>query len=47
MSDTSLDKDCGIRPGSGSRQSFDLPVDGKQLVIRQPIKKNNSRSRAK
>ena len=35
-SDTSMDKDRGIRPGSGSRQSRDLPVDGKKLVIRQP-----------
>ena len=25
-------------PGSGSRQSRDLPVDGKKLVIRRPIK---------
>ena len=29
----SLDKDWGIRPGSGSRQSRDLTVDGKKLVI--------------
>ena len=34
-----LDKDRGIRPGSGSRQSRDLQVDGKKLVIRQHIKK--------
>ena len=40
-SDTSLDKDWGIRPGSRSRQSRDLPVDGKKLVIRQHIKNNN------
>ena len=45
-SDTSLDKDWGIRPGSRSRQSRDLPVDGKKLVIRQPTKKNK-RSGAK
>ena len=46
-SDTSLDKDWGIRLGSGSRQSRDLLVDGKKLVIRRPIKKNNTRSKAK
>ena len=37
-SDTSLDKDWGIR------QSRHLPMNGKKLVIRQPIKKNNTRS---
>ena len=45
-SDTSLDKDWGIRLGFGSRQSRDLPVDSKKLVKRQPIKKNNTRSGA-
>ena len=29
-----LDKDGDIRLGSGSRQSINLPVDGKKLVIR-------------
>ena len=41
-SDTSLDLNSDIRQGSGSRQSRDLPVDGKKLVIRQPIKENNT-----
>ena len=36
--------DLGIRLGSGHRQSRDLPVEGKKLVIRRPIKKNNTRS---
>ena len=40
-------KNWGIRPGCGSRQSRDLPVDGKKLVIRWPIKKNNTRTGAK
>ena len=39
-SDTSLDKDWGIRPGSRSRQSRDLPLGGNKLFIRRPIKKN-------
>ena len=34
-----LAKDRGIRLGSESRQSRDLPVDGKKLVIMLPIKK--------
>ena len=29
---TSLDKEWGIRPGSRSRQSRNLPVDGKKLI---------------
>ena len=29
--------------GLGSRQSSDLPVDGKKMVIRQTIKKNKTR----
>ena len=33
-----MDKDWDIRPGLESRQSRDLPVDGKKLVIRGPIK---------
>ena len=45
-SDTSLVKDWDIRPGSRSKQSRDLLVDGKKLVIRQPTKKNK-RSGAK
>ena len=40
-SSTSLDKDWGIKPGSRSRQSRDLLVDGKKLVIRRPIKKKS------
>ena len=40
----SLDNDWGKRLGSGSRQSRDLPVDGRKLVIRQPIKKNNKKT---
>ena len=37
----------GISPGSGSRQSRDLPVEGKKLGIKRPInKKNNTRSGA-
>ena len=43
-SDISLDKGSGIRPGLESRQSRDLPVDSKKLVIRQTIKKNIARS---
>ena len=50
--DTSLDKDWGKRPGSGSKLSRDLPVDSKNLVIRQPIKtkgvgKNKSKKKKK
>ena len=47
ISDTSLDMDSGLRTGSRSRQSRDLPVDGKKLLIRRPIKNNNTRSGAK
>ena len=42
-----LEKDRGIRLGSESRQSSNLPVDGKKLVIMLPIKKNNTRNREK
>ena len=35
-----LDKDWGKRLVSGSRQSRDLPVDNKKLVIRLPTKEN-------
>ena len=42
MPNTSLDKDQSIKPGLESRQSRDLPVDSKKLVIRRPIKKNSS-----
>ena len=43
-SDTSQTKDWGSRPGSGSRQSRYLPVVGRKLVIRWPIRKKNKRS---
>ena len=36
---TSLDKVRGIRLGLGSRQSRDLPVNVKKLVIGPPFKK--------
>ena len=40
-------KNWGIRLGCGSRQLRDLPMDGKKLVIRWPIKKNNTSTGAK
>ena len=43
-SETLLDKDWGIRQGSGSKQSRDLPLDGKKLLVRWLIKKNITRS---
>ena len=50
-SDAPLDKDLGLIPSSGSRQSRDLPVDGKKLVITMTkldhdpsTRKNNTRS---
>ena len=39
-----LDKDLGIRSGSRSRQSRDLPVGGKKQITRRPTKKNQTRS---
>ena len=42
LPDTSMDRECGIRPWLWSRQPRDPPGDGKKLVIRQPINKNNS-----
>ena len=38
---TLLDKDLGMSPGSGSRQSRKLLLDGKMLVIGQPINEEN------
>ena len=40
--DSSLDKEQGIRAGSGIRQSRDLPVSGKKLVIGRPFNKRYS-----
>ena len=42
-SDSPLDEDWDIKPGSLSRQSRDLPVNGKKLVIGWPINKTKKR----